>query len=263
MEAVIQLLRDNFKLFGTEAISLVLVCAAILYGIAEQKKINARVDRFLKYEILFFILLANPFGYNTISTFWMQEEYWKCFMLLLPVICIAIPVTEMLSGAKNVAQQILLAAACAAIVAVSMNFSFVTNNLAVPENSYKVSQELLEVDELIREAGIATENMIAPRAVCEQIREIDESVQLMYGEDLIERMLTKTAVSEDEAEQQFMDACTTIVAVPSAVDHQIEVANAYQSNCILLETSYDDEQLMSQAGFICYGRTENYALYFR
>lgn len=263
MEAVLQFLRDNFYLFGTEGISLVLVCVGILFWIAEQDKLEQRVGKLMKYEILMFILIANPFGYNAISTFWVQQEYWKVFLLLLPVICIAASMTELLTRAEKKWQEAVMALACAGIVIVSMNFLFAEGKLAVPENADKVASEIIEADQIIREAGIATENMIAPREVCADIRKIDENVQLLYGEDLIEQMIDNMAVSDDPGEQQFIDACITIVAVPEAVEHQILVADMYGSNCILLEISYDDENTMEAAGFKCYGRTETYAVYFR
>lgn len=263
MEAVLQLLRDNFKLFGTEGIGLGLVCAGIVFWIAEQDKLEKRVGKLMKYEILMLILIANPFGYNAISTFWVQEEYWKVFFMLLPVICIAASVVELLIRAEKTWQGVVAAIACVGLVAVSMNFLFAEGKVAVPENADKVASEIVEVDQLIREAGISTKNMIAPREVCAEIREIDESVELLYGEDLIEGMIDKTAVSEDAEEQQFIDMCTTIIAVPEAVDHQLLVAETYDSNCILLETSYDDEEMMEEAGFRCYGRTDKYAVYFR
>lgn len=263
MEAVLQLLKDNFKLFGTEGINLALVCAAFLFWVAWQEKLEERVGKFMKYEILFFLLIANPFGYNTISTFWVQEAYWKVFLALLPVICIAAVIAELAAGTKRMWHGVAIVLVCVGIVAASMNFLFVGDKLAIPENSQKVASEIVEVDQMIREAGIATENMIAPREVCAQIREIDESVELLYGEDLIERMIDKTAVSEDEEEQQFIDVCTTIVAVPEAVEHQVMAADMYGSNCILLENSYDDEEVMESAGFMCYGRTEKYAVYYR
>lgn len=263
MEAVLQLLKDNFKTFGIEAINLALVCAAILFWIVEQEKLEKRVGKFMKYEISLFILIANPFGYNAISTFWVQEEYWKVFLLLLPGVCIATSLVEIVAGAEKVWQRAVVAIACVGIVAASMNFSVVGDKLAIPENSSKVASEIIEVDQVIRETGIMTENMIAPREVCAQIREIDEGVELLYGEDLIERMIDKTAVSEDEEEQLFIDVCTTIVAVPEAVDYQVMVADMYGSNCILLENSYDDAEVMESAGFACYGRTEKYAVYYR
>lgn len=263
MEAVLQLLKDNFKLFGIEGINPALVCAAILFWVVWQDKHEERLGKFMKYEILFFILVANPFGYNTIRTFWVQEAYWKVFFLLLPVICIAAVIAEFAAGTEKVWQGVTVVLVCMGITAASMSFLFTGENLAVPENSEKVAAEIVEVDQIIRKAGIATENMIAPREVCAQIREIDESVKLLYGEDLIERMIDKTAVSEDEAEQQFIDVCTTIVAVPEAVEHQVLVADMYGSNCILLENSYDDEEVMERAGFMCYGRTEKYAVYYR
>lgn len=263
MEAVLQLLKNNFKLFGTEAISLVLVCAAIVFWVVKKDELGKRVGQFMKYEILIFILIANPFGYNTISTFWVQEDYWKVFLTLLPVICIAVLLVELVAGIKKLWQGVFIVLACVGIIAASMNFLFTGDKLTKPENSYRVASEIVEVDEILRESGVTITNMIAPREVCAQIREIDEGVELLYGEDLIEHMIDKTAVSENEEEQQFIDACTTIVAVPAALDHQILVADVYGSNCIMLDTSYDDEKVMENAGFTCYGRTKRYVVYFR
>lgn len=72
-----------------------------------------------------------------------------------------------------------------ALVAVSMSFQFTAPKLAVPENAYHVEHEIAELDDALRESGRNIQNMIAPRAVCAQIRELDASVNLLYGEDLI------------------------------------------------------------------------------
>lgn len=100
--------------------------------------------------------------------------------------------------------------------------------------------------------------MIAPRAVCAQIRELDASVNLLYGEDLIERMIAQDTVTEDETEKQFIEDCASIVAVPAAVDNQIAMAEKYNSNCVILEADYDDRRdgerrirLLWHSRFIC------------
>ena len=105
--------------------------------------------------------------------------------------------------------------------------------------------------------------MIAPREVCAQIRELNESVQLLYGEDLIRQMIDGKDVSEDEEEKEFCEACATIVSVPRAVDHQIDVAERYGSNCIVLRISDDDKPKMEKAGYTCFGKTDSYVVYLK
>ena len=83
----------------------------------------------------------------------------------------------------------------------------------------------------------------------------------MYGEDLIRQMIDGKDVSEDEEEKEFYEACATIVAVPQAVDHQIDVAERYGSNCIVLRISDDDEPKMEEAGYTCFGKTDSYVVY--
>lgn len=262
MIAAFEALRDEFRIFGMEGISLVLVCAALLFCIVEKEHLGVGTRKFTRYTILFFILLANPFGYNIIQSFWMKE-YWKIFMVLLPMILIAIPMTELITTQKNIWKGALMAVCCAGIIVSSSFFDFDAERIGTIKEAYQTKKEVAAVDEVIRAAEIVPENMIAPREVCTWLREINPSAKLLYGEELIDQMIDKTAVSEDEEEQKFLEVCNTIVAVPSAVEHQITVANMYGSNCILLENSYDDMDLMEDAGFWCSGRTDKYTVYFR
>ena len=64
-------------------------------------------------------------------------------------------------------------------------------------------------------------------------------------------------------DKEFIEECKTIVAVPDAVEHQLEVAEKYGSNCIVLEKSYDDQKKMQEAGYTYYGQTDDYTVYFR
>ena len=90
-----------------------------------------------------------------------------------------------------------------------------------------------------------------------------DQVQLLYGEDLINHMIQDDYTFEEEEEKEFIEECKTIVAVPDAVEHQLEVAEKYGSNCIVLEKSYDDQKKMQEAGYTYYGQTDDYTVYFR
>lgn len=263
MEAVYQLLKSEFRQFGTGGISLVLALTALLFLMAEWKRLSRGCRMYTAYAACMLVLVGNPFGYNDISTFWMETSYWKMFFLLLPAVAAAIPVTELAVGTKHVWTGALGVLVCAAFVAVSMSFQFTAPKLAVPENAYHVEHEIAELDDALRESGRNIQNMIAPRAVCAQIRELDASVNLLYGEDLIERMIAQDTVTEDETEKQFISDCASIVAVPAAVDNQIAMAEKYNSNCVILEADYDDQTLMESAGYDCYGTAGSYVIYFR
>ena len=263
MEAVYQLLKSEFRQFGTGGISLVLALTALLFLMAEWKLLSRGCRMYTVYAACMLVLVGNPFGYNDISTFWMETSYWKMFFLLLPAVAAAIPVTELAVGTKHVWTGALGVLVCAALVAVSMSFQFTAPKLAVPENAYHVEHEIAELDDALRESGRSIQNMIAPRAVCAQIRELDASVNLLYGEDLIERMIAQDTVTEDETEKQFISDCASIVAVPAAVDNQIVMAEKYNSNCVIVEADYDDRTLMESAGYDCYGTAGSYVIYFR
>lgn len=262
MIAAFEALREEFRIFGTEGISIVLVCAAVLFFAAERDRMGTQIRKLTAYGVLFFVLLANPFGYHIIHSFWV-EDYRNLFMLLLPVIFTAAAVTEFTAKQDRFLNRAAIALCCAGVVLASSFFDFRAGKLAETADMYAHRQEIEAVDQVIRDAGIVPRNMIAPREVAAGIREVNPTVQLLYGETLTEGILNKTVTAENEAEQAFLDVCTTLIAVPSAVDYRIQVAEEYKSNCILLENSYDETELMEKAGFLCYGRTENYAVYFK
>ena len=98
MIAAFEALRSEFRSAGAEGISLALVGFAILFFIAEKNRINENKNKLVKYEILCFLLIANPFGYTCINSFWMQNEYRKMFMILVPAVIVAAFVVELTSG---------------------------------------------------------------------------------------------------------------------------------------------------------------------
>ena len=255
-------LREEFRTFGTEEISMVLVCTAMLFCVAARDRLAEGARRLTGYGILFFILLANPFGYHIIHDFWM-EEYWKIFMALLPAVFVAIAVTELTLYSKSVWKGAVTVLCCVGIFAASAFFEIDVQRVAAVSRARETKTEIAEVDGIIRETGIVPENVIAPREACAYLRENNPGVKLLFGEALMEGILNETVTAENEEEQQFIDDCRTFVAVPEAVDYQLVVAERYGSNCILLKRTYDFPDQMEEAGFACCGRTENYAVYIR
>ena len=102
MIAAFEALRSEFRSAGAEGISLALVGFAILFFIAEKNRINENKNKLVKYEILCFLLIANPFGYTCINSFWMQNEYRKMFMILVPAVIVAAFVVELTSGYQHI-----------------------------------------------------------------------------------------------------------------------------------------------------------------
>lgn len=163
----------------------------------------------------------------------MQNEYRKMFMILVPAVIVAAFVVELTSGYQHTWAKALCLTGCAGFVILSMYFLFTQPKIQVIENQYKVPDKVVELDSLLREENHDIKNMIAPREVCSWIREINESVQLLYGEDLINHMIQDDYTFEEEEEKEFIEECKTIVAVPDVVEHQLEVAEKYGSNCIV------------------------------
>lgn len=262
MIAAFEALREEFRSFGENGISMVLVCAAILFGIAERKKLSREAGRLLSYGALLFVLVANPFGYQIIQSFWLPE-YRKIFMVVLPTMFVAFAATELIAGQAAVWKKMLMAVCLAGIVAASAFFDFDFGEMNRVGGARQAEQEIADVDVVIRAAGIVPENMIAPREVCVQIRKLDAGIELLLGESVAQGIIDETITAANEEEQQYIDDCKILIAVPEAVDYQIVLADKYQSNCIVVGRDYDVPRQMEEAGFECYGGTSKYMVYFR
>lgn len=255
-------LREQFHTFGTSSISPALAGAVLLFCMAQRERLRGGAKNLTQYGMLIFLLLANPFGYEIIRSFWM-EDYWKLFMAALPFVFVAFAATQLAAGLKSVLKGAVMLVCCIGVIAAASFFAFDGKPVQAVNDRGQQEREAAAVNELIQTSGIVPQNMIAPREICGLIREVNPQVKLMYGEAMIEKMVDKTLQPEDEEMQRFVDLCTAIVAVPSAVEYQIQAADLYGGNCILLETEYEDAAQLTQAGFVCVGRTEKYALYFR
>ena len=232
MIAAFEALRSEFRSAGAEGISLALVGFAILFFIAEKNRINENKNKLVKYEILCFLLIANPFGYTCINSFWMQNEYRKMFMILVPAVIVAAFVVELTSGYQHTWAKALCLTGCAGFVILSMYFLFTQPKIQVIENQYKVPDKVVELDSLLREENHDIKNMIAPREVCSWIREINESVQLLYGEDLINHMIQDDYTFEEEEENSEFQVIEIIE------DYEYKYGFEYNDKCVVAEWMY-------------------------
>ncbi len=260
MEQVIGLLKNNFSETETSGISMVLFLVAFLYLLCTK---NKERRGWLVFIALLLVLVLNPFSYNNITTFWFFDDYWKLFFTLMPTIIVAYAFTVLIVEIKEKWLKCLMLLSCIFLIAFSERFSFEPVKAAVPETTDGVSEELIELDAILCSAEVPVSNVIAPRNVIAHIREIDADVTLLYSEELIQRMIEKSYADEDEEYVQYIEHCASVVSAPDAVDNQINVAERYGSNCIILDTENDDAVLMSQRGFARLGVTENYVVYVK
>lgn len=260
MQEVVQLLKNSFYEMSNVGIAMELCVAALLFLMLEKAK--EKID-YVVYSVLLLVLVLNPLAYNNITTFWLFDDYWKMFLTATPMICVAYAFTELIVNSKKLWLRCLMGIACAFLVSMCANFEFKPLKLTWPENSLGVDREIREVDEVLKTADIPLRNVLAPREVLGSIREVNASISLLYSEELIQKKLAGDYQAESAAEANFTDVCMTIVAAPSAVANQLNVADMYGANCIILETEYDDQDLMEERGFIRLGFTENYVVYVR
>lgn len=260
MENVIQLLKSNFYQAGRAGIGMELVAVAILFLLLVTVK---EKNRYVIFVTILAIMVLNPLSYNNITTFWFQDEYWKIFSILTPVVVVAYAFARLVTELKGKVARCLMAAVCIFLVALSVRFEFDDMRFEMPENMLGVSAEIIELSEVLQTSEIPLVGVIAPREVIGSIREVNASISLLYGENLIREIIAGNCEFSTDGTRTFAENCASIVAAPSVVENQINVADLYGSNCIILEPEYDDNSLMERRGFGKIGETDAYIVYVR
>lgn len=260
MQEIVQLLKNSFYEMGSVGIAMELCVVALLFLLLEKAK---EKSDYVVYSVLLLVLVLNPLAYNNITTFWLFDDYWKVFLVATPMICVAYAFTELIVNSKRIWMRCIMSIACVFLVALCVKFEFKPLKLTLPENTLGVDSEILELDEVLKTADIPLQEVIAPREVLGPIREVNATISLLYSEELIQKKLAGDYQAGSATEMNFTDVCMTIVAAPSAVVNQLNVADMYGTNCIILETEYDDQRVMNERGFVRLGITDDYVVYVR
>ncbi len=198
--------REVLTAYNGVSMYIGLYCAALLYvlikGTPKEKAI------FLYPSLFLLLTVFNPIIAPALSSFFGELSTYYRFLWALPVvILLGHTATKLIISQNKKIKQLAVIAACLLIVVVCGQFIFKNTALVPAENIMKVSDDLINVVEIIKQnqqedPNLSDENIkaIVPFPFALEIRSYDPSIYLAYGRNDYLQEITGRVPDEQETE---------------------------------------------------------------
>lgn len=226
-------LKSVFNSYDTRAYSLIFLFIAIIYLVIKDKK-NER--NLLIYEIFGILLLVTPFIGNKIITLGARgESNWPVYGILCAIPLTAYVAVDILTNVKEKKRRYGDIITLFLVLQLGLGLSVTGIQFGVPQNLQKTSSATRQIlEQLDSEEDL---HIMAPIQVAGEIRECAETIRVFYSTGY-EEMQKDLGMLQGEA-------------------------SYYGCNCIILEETYDNEEIMQNGGYVKIASIERYMIYRR
>lgn len=228
MPECLKLTKEAYYYYCLFGMNIAIYVAAVVYLIGFSKKENKLLA---EYGVTILVILFFPVTFYLSSKFWLVgNDVWKLYYLLQSVIILSYTMIEFVTNYSGRKKKWIVSGIFVIIMVVSLNYDMTFQSIKPLENSYRIENQILELDQVIKNAKLQKQKMIVPTEVIDQICEYDGSLQL-YG--------TIEGYSIDQA----------LNTEASSYDILNKAFNELQEQgitCIILESEYNNEAVMNQ-----------------
>ena len=204
---------------------------AIFYFLITNKK---RQRNLLIYEIFGILFLVTPGIANGILNMSGQKtDHWMVYGILNIVSVVGVAMTDYLINIPSKKEKIIGIVIYILPLQAGMGLNYTSQHLEFITNSYKISNEVMEIAEQLE--FVEKPRVLAPEQVAGELREYDARFAVIYGEGL--------SFTQENLEQL-----------------QIE-AESYGCNCLVINVEYDNTEFFNDIGFSKIYNTEHYEVY--
>lgn len=204
---------------------------AIFYFLIINKK---RQRNLLIYEIFGILFLMTPGIANGILNMSGQKtDHWMVYGILNIVSVVGVAMADYLINIPSKKEKIIVIVIYILLIQAGMGLNYTSQHLEFITNSYKISNEVMEIAEQLE--FVEKPRVLAPEQVACELREYDARFAVIYGEGL--------SFTQENLEQL-----------------QIE-AESYGCNCLVINAEYDNTEFFNNIGFSKIYNTEHYEVY--
>ena len=188
---------------------------AIFYFLIINKK---RQRNLLIYEIFGILFLMTPGIANGILNI---------------VAVVGVVMTDYLINIPTKKEKIIVIVIYILLLQAGMGLNYTSQHLEFITNSYKISNEVMEIAEQLE--FVEKPRVLAPEQVAGELREYDTRFAVIYGEGL--------SFTQENLEQLQMET------------------DSYGCNCLVINSEYDNIEFFNSIGFSKIYNTEHYEVY--
>ncbi len=153
---------------------------AIFYFLIINKK---RQRNLLIYEIFGILFLVTPGIANGILNMSGQKtDHWMVYGILNIVSVVGVAMTDYLINIPSKKEKIIVIVIYILLIQAGMGLNYTSQHLEFITNSYKISNEVMEIAEQLE--FVEKPRVLAPEEVAGELREYDTRFAVIYGEGL-------------------------------------------------------------------------------
>ena len=183
---------------------------AIFYFLIINKK---RQRNLLIYEIFGILFLMTPGIANGILNMSGQNtDHWMVYGILNIVAVVGVVMTDYLINIPTKKEKIIVIVIYILLLQAGMGLNYTSQHLEFITNSYKISNEVMEIAEQLE--FVEKPRVLAPEQVAGELREYDTRFAVIYGEGL--------SFTQENLEQLQMET------------------DSYGCNCLVINSEYDN-----------------------
>ena len=172
----------SYNGMGTNVFSLFV---AIFYFLIINKK---RQRNLLIYEIFGILFLMTPGIANGILNMSGQNtDHWMVYGILNIVAVVGVVMTDYLINIPTKKEKIIVIVIYILLLQAGMGLNYTSQHLEFITNSYKISNEVMEIAEQLE--FVEKPRVLAPEQVAGELREYDTRFAVIYGEGLLHRRI--------------------------------------------------------------------------
>lgn len=204
---------------------------AIFYLLITNKK---RQRNLLIYEIFGILFLMTPGIANGILNMSGQKtDHWMVYGILNIVSVVGVAMIDYLINIPSKKEKIIVIVIYILLIQAGMGLNYTSQHLEFITNSYKISNEVMEIAEQLE--FVEKPRVLAPEQVAGELREYDTRFAVIYGEGL--------SFTQENLEQLQMET------------------DSYGCNCLVINSEYDNIEFFNSIGFSKIYNTEHYEVY--
>ncbi len=244
----INIIKDKFHMYYGDYIFLIMVIIACFFLALEDKETKKK----LIYPLFFvaFCVLC-PVLYKYV---FKDIVYWRLFWIIPDTMIISIAIVKLIKKAKsNLLKVMMTILSIGIIVGVGENV-FTNATYTSVENGYKISQETVDVCEIISKID-EEPRCIIPKSIYSEIRQYSGDIELMYGRN-VQGYIGETSLTDEYVYRKMKSKSPQYETI-------LAVAKKENYNFIVCEDSKPiDEDILMKYNFYEVGSTENYLVYY-
>ncbi|WP_455534895.1 hypothetical protein [Roseburia inulinivorans] len=241
----LKLTKEAYYYYCLFGMNIVIYAAAVIYFSASLKKEHKIVA---EYGVITLLFLFLPITYAGCLKFWLgKDEVWKIYYLLQTTVILSYTMVEFMNAYSGRKKKWIVSAIFVIIMVAMLNYDMTFQNVRPLDNVYHVENQILELDQVIKNEELQNQKMIVPSEVLKQICEYDGELHLL-------------GTIEQYSLDEVLETETSSYDILNKTFRELKEQGI---TCIILRSENNSETVMEQYGYMLVASTGEFFIYKR